>query len=232
MATPNLVQTASNANNAGGTTQNLAFTNNNVAGNMIIVQCTCNSSDTISSPTDSQGNTYNLIYNDTTAADPRGGAWFAYNIKSGANTVTGHYGGLNNEFTMIIREYSGVTTKNPLDTFIKAAGNSTAIASGNATPTGSAYRLVIGFGHEGFGSGQTWAINSTGFGNLVSLSTNGGEGGALMDKIVGVLGTESAAFTLGTAATWIGAVATFLPSGGSFTPRPNRPHMFSPGNAR
>lgn len=210
-----IVQTKTAASNAGGTTITALFTNPVAAGNMIVCVITSNGTDTMTAPTDSLGNTYNLIYNDRTVAVPVASAWYAYNITGGTNTVTGHLGGANNEISMIVQEYNsslGAFVANPLDSFTKARGNSVNISSGATSPSGASHGLTIGFGHEGFGSGQTWTVGS-GYAGLTSVSTNSGEGVAIESILGSSTASRTATFTLGTSTAWLGGVATFLEPG-------------------
>jgi hypothetical protein len=229
------------ANDSGGSSGTAAFTNNNIAGNFIIVFTDCNGSDTTTTPTDSQGNTYTQIFNTTfNGGTYRVGAWYAAKIKSGANTVTTHYGGSNTEFSIIAREYSGLQAITPFDVTASTApvSGSTAPASGSTTASGNSFSLVVGLEADANGSGQTYAVGS-GFGNLTSISTNGFDGIAIEDRLYAAGGAVSANFTLGTSNFWFCAVVTFIASGGSFISVGNkvdnsglRPHAFSPGLAR
>ena len=231
MAVPSLVQTKTSAANVGSTSLTAAFTNNVKEGNLIVVGTGVDTTGAaaITAPTDTLGNTYTQIFNSAFATN-RGAAYYAYSIKSGANTVTGHYDGSNSEQSLIVREYWGVPISVvPLDTSNSATGTSNAPNSTATTATGASYRLVIGFVMDDNGAGQTYA--SSGYSNLTSITSNSGDGVAMVDKTIGTPSTETAAFTLGTSAGWVCAVATFLPSGGSFRIIGSRPAPFKPGIA-
>ena len=216
MAVPIIVQTKTAANNASQTSLAAAFTSKVSARNTIIVLTSCDGNDTETVPTDTLGNTYTQIFKTTVGANNVGAAYYAYNILGGTNTVTAHFGGSNTEVTMIAREYSGLDIKDPFITSVNASnssGSSTAINSTATTNFVDSYRLVVSFGIEAFGAGQTWTVGS-GYANVTSVSTNSVEGCAMADKRPGTLAAETATWTLGTGVNWIGGVATFrtLPS--------------------
>lgn len=95
----------------GASSRNLAFVSDVTAGSLIVVAIS--SSHSISSVTDSRGNTYTeaVPYNAHNIA-----IWYAQNAFAGATTVTVNYSGSTSYDSVAIHEYSGVATSGALDT--------------------------------------------------------------------------------------------------------------------
>ena len=77
---------------------------------------------TISSVTDSPGNTYSLAVGPTSATGLQQSIYYAKNIAGGSNTVTVTFNQAAAYPDVRILEYSGLDTSSPLDVTAAAAG--------------------------------------------------------------------------------------------------------------
>ena len=108
-----------------GTTNSLAFSQANTAGNLIVVSLLWDNVGAVT-VSDSRGNTYVA----GATRRPWGTSWsaktlYAKNIAGGANTVTVTFATPITSFgTLYINEYSGIDKVNPLD--VKASRKGTA----------------------------------------------------------------------------------------------------------
>ncbi len=100
---------------------------------------------TVSSVTDSRGNTYALAIGPTSGTGLRQSIYYAKNIAAGSNTVTVAFSKAAAFVDVRVLEYSGLDTLNPLDKTAGAAGSGTTASSGAATTT-SANELIFGAG--------------------------------------------------------------------------------------
>ena len=117
-----------------------------IAGDLNIVAVGWNdTTSTVSSVTDSRGNTYALAIGPTTGTGLRQSIYYAKNIAAGSNTVTVAFNKAAAFVDVRVLEYSGLDTLNPLDTTAGAVGSGTAASSGAATTT-SANELIFGAG--------------------------------------------------------------------------------------
>ena len=131
-----------------GTTNSLAFSSANTAGNLIVVYVVWGNTGSVTL-SDSNGNSY------APAAPARawgnGNAWrsqvfYAKSIAGGANTVSATFGSSITSFGAIyIHEYSGLDRTSPLDTTASDVGTARAMNSGSATTT-NANDLIFGAG--------------------------------------------------------------------------------------
>jgi hypothetical protein len=163
---------------------------------------------TITSVTDSAGNTYQL------AAPVRRGTalsqaiYYARNIKAaaaGANTVTARFSSAVPYADVRIAEYRGLDALNPFDAASSNSGTGTAATSGNVTTT-SASELLVG---AGMTSG-TFSGSSAGFTTRIITPI---DADIVNDRLVTAVGTYSAGATQSGAANWVMQVATFRAAG-------------------
>jgi cellulose synthase/poly-beta-1,6-N-acetylglucosamine synthase-like glycosyltransferase/transposase-like protein len=139
---PTFVQSKS-ANCNAVTSCPIAFTNNNAAGNLIIVSMTLNSATLTASVADSQTNTYQTAIGPYTMGTARSYIFYAMNIKVGANTVTVSTSGSTNTKNQIF-EYTGLATTNALDqTSTNTNTGATAHNTGAAVTTTQANELLF-----------------------------------------------------------------------------------------
>ena len=106
------------------------------AGNLNIVAVGWNdTTSTVSSVTDSRGNTYTQAGAMVTGTGLRQAIYYAKNIAAGSNTVTVSFNQAAAFVDVRILEYSGLDTSSPLDVTAGAAGSGTSMSSGAATTT-------------------------------------------------------------------------------------------------
>ena len=162
-------------------------------------------SSTIGSVTDSNGNTYHLAAGTVSAPHGRSSQaiYYAKNIIAGANTVTVTFNQITAAQSVRIVEYSGLDLTNPVDTSVGASGNAVLADSGAAT-TNSANDLLFGAGSittgfTGPGTGFTEQLLN-GFGDIIE------------DQSVAVAGSHNAtaAFTSGV---WVMQMVAFRLAG-------------------
>jgi len=133
------------------------------AGDLNIVAVGWNdATSTVSSISDSRGNSYSLAIGPTTGSGIRQSIYYARNIAGGSNTVTVTFNQAAAAVDLRVLEYSGLDTASPLDVTAGAAGSGTAPSSGSATTT-AANELIFGAGmttthFTGAGSGFTSRI--------------------------------------------------------------------------
>lgn len=142
---PDLVQAPDGFSGSSGSV-GVAFGGDNAAGNLIVVGVWIeHSSATITSVTDTQGNTYNaaLGYSGSWASG-RMRIYYAENIASGANTVTVAISEGAARVNAHIAEFSGCATSSALDVVGTSVGGSDDPSSDSATPSQN-NTLIYGF---------------------------------------------------------------------------------------
>jgi hypothetical protein len=202
-AAVNFVQ--SNVRNAGPSSiQNSVTSSVTNAGDLLVVAVAWDQqSATISSITDTQGNTYTSAIGPTdwNGTSERAQLFYAKNILGGANTVTVKLSAAaNNYFEVNVIEYSGADTGSPLDATSVATGTGTSLDSGSHS-TSSGNELIFGYGN----SGTANIIEGAGFIGRTRL----GGGSIAEDKYVTAPGSYNATATSGPTSNWIMMMATF-----------------------
>jgi hypothetical protein len=102
----------------------------------------------VSSISDSRGNSYALAVGPTSGTGLRQSIYYAKNIAGGSNTVTVTFNQAANFVDVRALEYSGASTSSPLDVTAAAAGSGSTANSGAATTTGT-NELILGAGMTG-----------------------------------------------------------------------------------
>jgi hypothetical protein len=178
----------------------VAYLNPQTASNLNIVAVGwANSTSSISSVTDSNGNTYTRAVGPTTNTGLLQSIYYAKNIAGGNNTVTVKFSPAASYPDVRILEYSGLDTTNPLDVTAAAAGSGTSASSGSATTT-SANELIFGAGS----TAHHFTAASSGFASrMINIYGNLAE-----DKTVTSSGSYSATAT-DSAGPWVMQMATF-----------------------
>jgi hypothetical protein len=201
-----LVQTASNK----GLTNSLAITwgSNTTSKNLIVVGLSLiTSSQSVSSISDSQGNTYTLVDVGDTGGGARAELWYAKNITGGTTpTITATISGSVN-VAAFAREYSGIDSTSPLDQHAAASNISTSISAGPITTTYGGETLVAVT--SVFSSIPTVSAGP-GYGNLATLTQSGQVG--IEDGSASSPGSYSGTFSLDISNTWSAVVASFVPT--------------------
>jgi hypothetical protein len=179
----------------------VTYTVAQTAGNLNIVAVGWNdTTSTVSTVSDSRGNTYALAVGPTSGTGLRQSIYFARNIAAGSNTVTVTFNQAAAFVDLRVLEYRGLDTANPLDVAVGAAGSGTAPSSGPAATT-AANELIFGAGmttthYTGAGSGFVSRIITTPDADIAE------------DRIVTASGTYSAVAPV-TTSKWVMQMATF-----------------------
>ena len=200
---------------SSATTVTVTFTAAQTAGNLNVVVVGWNdTTHTVSSVTDSSGNTYVRAVGPTVGGGISQSIYYAKSIAgaaANANTVTVTFSAAATAPDIRILEYSGLNTTAPLDVTAAASGSGTSVSSGSATTT-SANELILGAttvsaATSGVGSGFTKRIQTVPDSDLVE------------DRIVTATGSYAATSTV-TGGTWVAQMATFsaAASSGDTTP--------------
>src|SRR5262249_23453655 len=166
-ATPQFVQ-ARAKEIASGTTNSLAFSSGNTAGNLIVVYAIWSNTNS-ASVSDSGGNAYAVAAaRKTWGTNWSAQVFYAKNIAGGSNTVTVTFATAVNSFGAIyVHEYAGIDKVSPLDVSTSAIGASKAMSSGPVTTT-NANDLLFGAGASSNAvtkAGTGWTTRSSASGN-------------------------------------------------------------------
>jgi hypothetical protein len=195
-------------------TVTVPFNSAQSAGDLNVVVVGWNDATTsVSSVTDSSGNTYTLAVGPTTSSAPLSQSiYYAKNIASaapGANVVTVTFSGAAAIPDIRILEYSGADPTNPVDTTAAAIGNSTVSSSGAATTTNPT-DLILGANitqasTTGPGSGFIQRLLTTPDGDIAE------------DEMTTSAGSYTAVAPLKPSGAWIMQLVAFRtsPGGGS-----------------
>jgi hypothetical protein len=157
---------------------------------------------TVSSVTDSKGNTYALAVGPTQATALTQSIYYAKNIAGGSNTITVKFNQTASYPNVNVLEYSGLDTANPLDVSSAASGSGTTANSGSAMTT-SANELIVGAGNPS----SVFKAAGSGFSSRIINAY----GGISEDRIVNSTGSYNATATL-TSGTWVMQMAAFRAS--------------------
>ena len=204
-----------------GTANNLAFSANNTAGNLIVVYALWSNTQPVTL-TDTAGNSYLPA---APATKWNNSAWssqvfYAKSVAGGANTVRATFAQSISSFGILyIHEYSGVDTANPLDASAAAIGSSQAMDSGSAAVTGS-NDLIFGAGASSYSVNQA----GTGFTTRRIDFDNRTE-----DKVVTGTGSYNATARQSGSA-WVMHMVAFKAAGGSTDSTPPTVAITAPNN--
>jgi hypothetical protein len=179
----------------------VTYTAAQAAGNLNIVAVGwSDTTSTVSSISDSRGNSYALAIGPTTGTGLRQSVYYAKNVAAGSNTVTVAFSKATAFVDVRVLEYSGIDTASPLDVAVGAAGSGTTPSSGSATTT-AANELI-------FGAGMTTA-HFTGAGSgFTSRIITSPDADIAEDKIVTATGSYSTTAPV-TTSNWVMQMATF-----------------------
>jgi Domain of unknown function (DUF1929)/IPT/TIG domain len=182
------------------------------AGNLnIVVVGWSDATSTLSSLTDTRGNTYVQAGTTITGTGIRQAIYYAKNIAGGSNTVTAVFNQAAAFPDVRALEYSGLDTTSPLDVTSSASGSGATANSGAATTT-SPTELIFGAGN----TANAFGAAGTGFTSRIITQ----DGDIAEDKQVNSTGSYSATGTIGSSAAWVMQMATFRASGQT-QPPPN-----------
>jgi hypothetical protein len=192
------VQVASATPQSATATVSVTYPAAQMAGDMNIVVVGWNDTTaTVSSVTDSAGNSYKLAIGPTSGSALRQSIYYAPNIVAGSNTVTVTFSTAAAYADIRILEYRGVTT---LDVTAGASGSGTSASSGSATTT-SANELIFG--------ADTIATTTTAAGRgFTARIITSPDSDVAEDRTVTTTGSNSATASLSSGA-WVMQMATF-----------------------
>jgi chitodextrinase len=200
---------------ASANTVSVTYTAAQTAGDLnVVVVGWNNSTSSVTSVTDSRGNTYLVAVGPTTSA---GNAtqviYYAQNIAAAAasaNTVTVSFNTTVNYPDVRVLEYSGISASSALDVGVGASGNGTSLSSGSAT-TSNATDVLVGASYIGAG------FVAAGAGYTARLVTNPDDD-LVEDRVVSVTGSYSAGSTQSSSSWWVMQMAAFRTANGSSYP--------------
>jgi hypothetical protein len=178
LPTSYLAQATAGHASGSASTFTLSFPNNTLAGDIILVGFDFTANATLSSLSDSQGNTFTAV--GTQLASPGGAqsrVYYAQNIKGGADTVTVNLSASSGFIEVYLTEYYGINPTSPIDAQAGAAGNAGLASSGNGTTT-LAGDVIYGYcvGDIACAAGANFAPRSTFDSNLTEDMTAGNPG--------------------------------------------------------
>jgi hypothetical protein len=205
--TPSFIQTNNAVPSTAKTSVTVTYTSAQTAGDLNVVAIGWyNTTTTISSVTDSKGNSY-LLAAGITSSTPAGSLaiYYAPNIASSSaasNTVTVTFNTSSSYPDVRIAEYSGVNTTSPLDvtSASSSSANATSSTSGFVTTT-NANDLLVGANYV------TNTTNSAGTGYTKRVITSP-DGDILEDRVVTSTGSYSATANTASGA-WVMQMAAF-----------------------
>jgi len=172
------------------------------AGNLNIVAVGWNdTTSTVSSVSDSRGNTYTQAGTTISGTGMRQAIYYAKNVTAGSNSVTVVFNQAAAYVDVRILEYSGLDTTSPLDVTAGAAGNSASPSSGAATTT-SSNELI-------FGAGMTASAYSAAGAGFTSRIITSPDKDIAEDQLGSSAGSYSASAPLSSSSAWVMQMATF-----------------------
>lgn len=193
-----------------------AFTKAQTAGDLNVVFVGWNdTSASITSVTDSAGNTYQLAAPLARGTGISQAIYYAQNIKSSAagNTVTASFSPAASGPDVRVLEYSGIGT-NPFDTSASGSGTNTGgtVSTANLSTSGSSELLV--------GGGMTsWAFTGAGTNYTSRIITSSGD--IAEDRTISSQGSYNAGAQIASQSqNWLLQVAAFKAGNSTGTPPP------------
>ena len=175
------------------------------AGNLNVVEVGWNdTTSSVSSVTDSRGNSYALAVGPTRGTGLSQSIYYAKNIVGGSNTVTVTFSKAAAVVDIRALEYSGLDTGNPLDVTAGASGTGTTGNSGAAT-TSSTNELIVGAGM----TAGAFTRAGTGFTSRMITSP---DADIAEDQITTAAGSYSATAPTSTSTAWVMQMAAFQSS--------------------
>ena len=201
-----------------------AYSNAQTQGNLnVIIIGWQGTAASIKSVTDTQGNTYAIAIGITKGSGLSQAIYYAKNIKAGSNTATVTFDRTVNSPDLMILEYSGLDTLNPLNATHAQTGQSASASSGQAANI-TAGELLIG---AGVTNRQYTAPGSS---YTQRIITNPNARSIAEDRIVNSSGSYDASASLNlSTAYYVMQIATFKPAPApSATPTPTpTPYTYS-----
>lgn len=187
-------------------TMTVPFMQAQTAGNMNVLVATWEgTTGTVSSISDTRGNTYTLASGPIRSTGATQYVYYAKNIAAGTNTIT-----VNVSTTLAMQltaiEYAGLSTTSPFDQVASATGSGTAPDSGSVT-TNYANELILGIFKVPYSASYQRVKSASGF-SPVAFDVRV-PASFVQEKIVSSTGTYNATATYNNSLTWIAHVVTF-----------------------
>jgi len=180
----------------------VTYTAAQTAGNLNVVLVGWNdTTSTVTSVTDSRGNTYALAIGPTSGTGLRQSIYYAKNIAAGSNTMTVKFNQAAAFVDIRALEYSGLDTVSPLDVTAGAVGSGITGNSGSATTT-SVKELIVG------GGMTATRFTQAGTGFTLRTITNP-DADIAEDKVTTAAGSYNATCPNSPAGPWVMQMATF-----------------------
>ena len=206
-------------------TVTIKYTAAQVAGDLNVVIVGWNdASSTVTSVTDTVGNTYSLAVGPTIQPGPAGGGglsqsiYYAKNIvgaAAGANTVTVRFSASATFPDVRILEYRGLDQTNPFDVGAGAVGTVVTADSGPATTT-SAYSLLVG-------GNMVWSVTVGPGSGYTSRMITSPDGDIAEDQVVSATGSYRATAAMAGTGPWVMQMAAFRGAGSAPPPPDTTP---------
>jgi outer membrane protein assembly factor BamB len=204
-ATAQFVQVNSATPQTNQSSLSVPFPQGQGAGDLNVVAIGfSDSTSTITSVTDTAGNTYQLAAPLTRGSGMSQAIYYAKNINAagpGNNAVTVRFSGAVPYPDMRVAEYAGLDAVNPFDTSASASGTVAAASSGNLT-TSAANELI-------FGAGYTSGVFTGGTNGFTARIITPFDADIAGDKSAATPGTYAATASQSGAANWVMQAAAF-----------------------
>ncbi|MBZ5635739.1 MAG: family 16 glycosylhydrolase [Acidobacteriia bacterium] len=172
------VQAVASASSGSASSLSVSFPTNTVAGDLILVAFDFDTSATVSSVTDFQGNTFTQVGTQLTSpGGSRSRVYYAKNIQGGADTVNITLSANSSWLEVYLTEYSGVDRINPIDAQAGTSGGAGPVSSRTATTT-VAGDIIYGYCLADWActAGSDLTARSTFNNNLIEEMTAGSPG--------------------------------------------------------
>ena len=213
------------------TSVSVPFNAAQVAGDLNVVSVGWNDSTaTVSSVTDTKGNTYTRAIGPTVQAGyATQSIYYAKNIvaaAAGSNSVTVAFSAGATSPDVRVLEYSGADHNNPVDIAVAGSGNSTSSSSGSATTTNPTDLI--------FGANLVQTLTSGPGNGLTSRMITQPDGDIAEDQMATTTGSYSATAPLSSSGPWIMQMVAFrtpsnLPTLVSISVTPTNPSITAGG---
>jgi hypothetical protein len=188
----------------------VAFGSNVTSGDVILVAVSTYDAQTISTPTDTQGNSFTQVVTAGTSGSAVAAIYVASAKSSAADTVTCAINSANNIHCHIY-EISGASTT--VDKTGSSSQAGTALTVSTSSSTSNANDYVFAYFADNH-TAATYTVGS-GYGDTqASEDTSGGDSGFSEDKVVTATGTQTATATASTTDTFENLIVTLEASGG------------------
>ncbi len=188
------VQEATHSVTVAATTNQVTFSSNTNAGDLIMVAIDYPSAATFPATpvTDSQSDTFTLVATQgATTGGKKTRVYYAKNITGGTDTVTLTFSASETS-DIYVTEYAGLSTASPLDVQKGTKGNSSGAASSGSATTTVAGDLIYGF---------CFADSSGGCTAGSGFTARSGAGNLVEDMAAGAAGSYAATGTAGNSWT-------------------------------